>query len=52
LKEKGTGLGLMISFKIIKEHQGDVHIFSLEGEGTTVNVYLPLIEKNVNSKLI
>lgn len=51
LKEKGTGLGLMISFKIIKEHQGDVHIFSLEGEGTTVNVYLPLIEKNVSSSL-
>lgn len=47
LKEKGTGLGLMISFKIIKEHQGDIHIFSLEGEGTTVNVYLPLIEENV-----
>lgn len=52
LKEKGTGLGLMISFKIIKEHQGDVHIFSLEGEGTTVNVYLPLVDKNEHSRLI
>ena len=26
LKEKGTGLGLTISFKIVKEHHGDLHI--------------------------
>jgi PAS domain S-box-containing protein len=45
LKEKGTGLGLMISFKIIKEHQGDVNIFSSVGEGTTVKVYLPLVDQ-------
>jgi len=44
LKEKGTGLGLMISFKIIKEHQGDINIFSSVGEGTTVKVYLPLVD--------
>ena len=42
LKEKGTGLGLTISFKIIKEHQGDLHILSRIGEGTTVIVSLPL----------
>lgn len=32
LKEKGTGLGLMISYKIIKEHQGDLNIVSWVGE--------------------
>ncbi len=48
LKEKGTGLGLMISFKIIKEHQGDIKIFSSFGNGTTMEVYLPLIEENSN----
>lgn len=52
LKEKGTGLGLMISFKIIKEHQGDVHIFSLVNEGTTVNIYLPLVVEDSKTTLV
>jgi two-component system sporulation sensor kinase A len=52
LKEKGTGLGLMISFKIIKEHQGDVHIYSVFGEGTTVNIYLPLVAENSKTTLV
>jgi len=41
-KEKGTGLGLMISNKIIKEHKGKMEFNSIEGKGTTVTVYLPL----------
>ncbi|WP_096200558.1 PAS domain S-box protein [Bacillus sp. FJAT-45350] len=40
LKEKGTGIGLMVSFKIIENHQGSIHISSEEGEGTTVEVVL------------
>ncbi|RKN84023.1 PAS domain S-box protein [Paenibacillus ginsengarvi] len=42
LKEKGTGLGLMICFKIVKEHRGTVRIASVVGSGTTVEVRLPL----------
>lgn len=45
LKEKGTGLGLMISQKIIKEHQGNFQIQSKVGEGTVVHIQLPLIEE-------
>lgn len=40
-KEKGTGLGLMISCKIIEEHDGDMVITSELGKGTTVEIRLP-----------
>ncbi|WP_134703432.1 ATP-binding protein [Ammoniphilus sp. YIM 78166] len=43
LKEKGTGLGLMICYKIIKEHQGTILLESKVGEGTKVRIELPLL---------
>ncbi|UNO48139.1 ATP-binding protein [Alicyclobacillus acidoterrestris] len=41
-KEKGTGLGLMVSRKIITAHHGDMEISSKKGHGTTVRVILPV----------
>jgi len=41
-KEKGTGLGLMVSKKIIENHRGRMEVSSRVGVGTTVDVYLPL----------
>jgi len=41
-KEKGTGLGLMICQKIIKEHNGSLSIQSNVEEGTSVDILLPL----------
>ncbi|MDT0159145.1 MULTISPECIES: PAS domain S-box protein [Bacillaceae] len=41
-KEKGTGLGLMTSYKIADDHHGRVKVESDEGKGTTVRVYFPV----------
>lgn len=42
LKEKGTGLGLMICHKIIKQHHGSITYQSKLNEGTLIQVRLPL----------
>lgn len=39
---KGTGLGLFISYGIIKEHGGNISVDSKEGEGTTFTITLPV----------
>jgi PAS domain S-box-containing protein len=41
-KEKGTGLGFMVSKKIIEDHGGTIHITSRVNEGTTIEVTLPI----------
>ncbi|MEH7332408.1 ATP-binding protein [Neobacillus drentensis] len=44
LKEKGTGLGVMICHKIIKQHNGTITYTSKENEGTLVQIKLPLVK--------
>jgi two-component system, sporulation sensor kinase E len=44
-RKSGTGLGLVIVYKIIKELGGDIKINSREGEGTSFSVKLPVHEK-------
>lgn len=44
-KEAGTGLGLMVSQRIIQGHQGIFEIESEEGKGTTVTILLPSAEQ-------
>ena len=41
-KKSGTGLGLTITFKIIKEHSGDISLESREGKGSTFTIHLPV----------
>jgi two-component system, sporulation sensor kinase E len=44
-KEKGTGLGLMVTFKIIENHGGRMRIYSEMHKGTTVEIILPIANK-------
>ena len=41
-RSKGTGLGLYISYNIIKQHHGSIQVESEVGEGTTFIVTLPI----------
>ncbi len=38
----GTGLGLSIAQEIIESHDGEIWAQSVEGEGTTIELYLPV----------
>ena len=40
-KETGSGLGLTMVYKIIKEHKGDITVSSKKGEGTVFNFLFP-----------
>jgi signal transduction histidine kinase len=43
-KDKGMGLGLPISYMIVKDHGGDIKVTSEKGKGTKFVVSLPLIQ--------
>lgn len=46
-KESGSGLGLLIVRRILREHGGEIEIESTKGEGTTVTISLPRKDRNV-----
>jgi PAS domain S-box-containing protein len=49
-QNKGTGLGLAMVYGIVKEHNGDIKVYSEVGQGTTFQVYLPLMKKSADGE--
>jgi len=46
---RGTGLGLSVSYGIIQEHAGKIHVESAVGSGTTFHLEFPLLRNSVNA---
>jgi signal transduction histidine kinase len=46
-KQEGSGLGLMIVQRIVREHGGTIEVESDAGRGTTVRIKLPIHEKRM-----
>ena len=47
-ERRGTGLGLSVSYGIIQEHAGKIHVESAVGSGTTFHLEFPLLRKSVH----
>ena len=46
---RGTGLGLSVSYGIIQEHAGKIHVESAIGAGTTFHLEFPLLRNSVHA---
>jgi signal transduction histidine kinase len=44
-KESGSGLGLTLVFKIVREHRGEITVKSKEGSGSCFTITLPIPQK-------
>ncbi|MDP4171339.1 MAG: ATP-binding protein [Bacillota bacterium] len=45
LKEKGTGIGLMVCYQIVERMKGRIEVSSKIGEGTTFSIFIPKWEE-------
>ena len=46
-KAGGTGLGLMVTSRIVRDHGGTIAAESSQGEGTTFTIRIPRIERRI-----
>ena len=44
-KDFGSGIGLTLVYKIVKEHMGDISVVSHQGEGSTFTITLPIPQR-------
>lgn len=52
-KEVGTGVGMGLAtvFSIVKQHRGDIKLYSEENVGTTLKIYFPIIKMNESKSI-
>lgn len=48
-KENGTGLGLMVSYKIVEDHHGKIDVQSELNHGTTFSISFPILSHSLDN---
>lgn len=46
-KDFGSGLGLTLVYRVVKEHRGDISVTSRPGHGTTFSIALPVPQREL-----
>ncbi|WP_226676904.1 sensor histidine kinase [Mesobacillus jeotgali] len=46
LKERGTGMGLMVCYQIVERMKGQIKVSSKKGEGTTFEIIVPILTES------
>lgn len=49
-KQRGSGLGLSWVRQIVSLHKGSIHVKSREGEGSSFEIFLPLVTEGIGQK--